>query len=369
MPTDVPRSAPESDPFPYLRWAKAHLDWEAAGHGSTCLGMSGVAPLAAADREALGMPPPPEVGAAAAGLKQALADRYGLTPDHVHLAAGTSHANFVVYLALARGGRVVVEQPAYEALHRLADAVGASLGTLGRDPARGWRLDPADIAASIDERTDLVVLTDLHNPSGARLAEEDLDAVLAAAERHDAYVLVDEVYADFDPQERPSAATRHPRVVVTNSLTKAHGLPDLRAGWILAQPEVIARIDAWDDLVHPSLPPVPMIAAARYVPQARARLEATRALAAARAAQVDAWVATRPEVSWTLPDGGLSGFLFLEGLDGDAVAEALWARESVRIVPGSFFQVPAALRISFGLPEDELARALAAIGRVLEASA
>ncbi len=366
MPTDAPRSAPDSAPFPYLRWAKAHLDWEAAAAGTVCLGMSGVAPLAADDRAALGLPPPPEVGSAIAGLKGALADRYGLGPAHVHLAAGTSHANFIVYLALARGGRIVVEEPAYEALHRLTDAVGATRRSLRRDPGRGWRIDPDSLAAAVDDDTDLIVLTDLHNPSGVRLVDEDLDAVLAAAARHDAHVLVDEVYSDFDPRERPSAVHRDGRVVVTNSLTKVHGLPDLRAGWVLADPAVIARIDAWDDLVHPALPPAPMVPAARYVAQARGRLEATRTRAAARAAQVDAWVATQPRVSWTRPDGGITGFLFLDGFDGDAVAAAAWAREGVRIVPGRYFQVPEALRISFLLPEAELARALDALGRVLE---
>ena len=368
MPTDGPSESPAA-PFPYLRWAKAHLSWEDLDPGAICLGMSGLEPLDAADRAALGLPPPPEVGPAVHGLKAALATRYDVTPDHVHLAAGTSHANFIAYLALAKGGSVAVEEPAYEALHRLTDAVGAARTTFRRQPARGWRLDHASLADAVDDRTDLIVLTDLHNPSGLRLEPEDLDAVVALAERHDAHVLVDEVYADFDPVERPSAVHRSPRVVVTNSLTKVHGLPDLRAGWILGAPEVIERIDAWDDLVHPGLPPDPMVAAARFVPQARDRLADLRSRAAARAAQVDAWVASQPRVSWSLPHGGITGFLFLDGLDGDAVARAAWEQSQVRIVPGRFFQVDEALRVSFLLPEDELARALDGIAQALESVA
>ncbi|MDF1701292.1 MAG: pyridoxal phosphate-dependent aminotransferase [Planctomycetota bacterium] len=354
-----------SAPFPYLRWAKAHLSWEAMTAGAPCLGMSGLEPLDAEARAGLGLSPPPEVGAAIANLKAALATRYALSPAHVHLAAGTSHANFAVYLALARGGRVAVETPGYEALHRLAHAVGADLALFARDPRRAYRVDPDSLAAAVDDRTDLIVLTDLHNPSGVRLAEDDLARALTLAHRHDAHVLVDEVYADFDAQERPSAATRDDRVITTNSLTKAHGLPDLRAGWILGAPEVIARIDAWDDLVHPSLPPGPMVDAAAYVPQAPARLPGLRAEAAARAAQVDDWVQATPRVSWTRPDGGLTGLLHLEGLDGDRVAAAAWADQSVRAVPGRFFQQPEALRISFMLPEAELATALDGLRRTL----
>lgn len=377
MPTDGPSTPPPSPdvapelpgaaPFPYMRFAKAHLSWEDAGAGGIGLGFSGVAPLAAADRAALGLAPPPEVGAATADLKAAIAVHHGVTPDHVHLAAGASHANFIVYLALARGGHVAVETPAYEALHQLAPAVGASCTTFRRVPEADWRLELDGLAAAVDDRTDLVVLTDLHNPSGCRLPVAGLSAAVDLAERHDAHVLVDEVYLAFDPMDRPSAVHRHPRVVVTGSLTKVHGLPDLRAGWVVAQPEVIARIESWDDLVHPALPPGPMRDAAHYLPQSWPRIEATRAQAAARAAQVDAWVATQPCVRWTLPHGGLTGFLLLDGLDGDVVAETAWRKEGVRVVPGSFFQVRAGLRISFLLPEDDLTRALEGLGRAIEA--
>ena len=378
MPSDdVPATGPHAEPlrpvtaaeiaaapFPYLRWAKAHLAWD-----PLCLGMSGLTPIPSGERELLGLSASPEVGDARAGLKEALAARYGMSPENVHPTAGTSHANFITYLTLARGGHVAAETPGYEALHRVTHAVGASLSLFRRDPARDWRIDPGALAAAVSPATSLLVVTDLHNPSGARLHEADLDLLLATAEAVDAHVLVDEVYLDFDAVERPTAALRHPRVVTTNSLTKVHGLPDLRAGWILGAPDVIARIDGWDDLVHPSLPPAPMREAARFVPQARARLAAIRAAAGKRAAQVDAWVEATPGVTWTLPVGGLTGWLRLTHADGDAVAEHAWAHAGVRVVPGSFFQDRRALRISYLLAEAELARALEALARSIEACA
>ncbi|MDA1194291.1 MAG: pyridoxal phosphate-dependent aminotransferase [Planctomycetota bacterium] len=355
------------DPFPYLRWAKAHLSWTPAVPTEISLGMSGVAPLDAETRAALGLAPPPDVGGAYARFAAALVARYGVTTAQIHPAAGTSHANYVTYLALAGGGRIAAEAPAYEALHCLAPAVGATLTTFTRDPARAWRIDPASLARSVADGVDLLVVTDLHNPSGARLHPEDLALLIDAAHAADAYVLVDEVYADFDPEERPSAVHADARVLVTNSLTKVHGLPDLRAGWILGAPAVIRRIDAHDDLVHPALPPAPMADAATYVPQARARLAALRVEAAARAAEVDAWVRSIPDVSWTLPDGGLTGLVRLHGRDGDRVAARAWTDHGVRVVPGSFFQTPDSLRLSFLLPPDQLARALQGLRAAIEA--
>ncbi|MDJ0522553.1 MAG: pyridoxal phosphate-dependent aminotransferase [Planctomycetota bacterium] len=348
-------------PLPYMRWAKRWLMPDPLS-----LGLSGLPPLPADQREELGLSAPSGIGDPWNALKSALAERYGLGPENVLPAAGTSHANFLVYLTLARQGHVVVETPAYEPLPCLAAQLGASVATARRDPERGWRFDPDSLERALRPETALIALTDLHNPTGARLHAEDLELIVEAAERTRAYVLIDEVYADFDPLDRPTSALRSRRIVTTNSLTKAHGLPDLRAGYILGAPSVIRSLDEMNDLVHPSLPPTAMADAARYVPRARALLERTRALAAERTALVDEWVSATDGVRWTPPDGGITGLLcFEEHVDGDEVAARLGDAHGVRAVPGSFFQVPSAVRVSFLLREDDLRRALDAIASVL----
>lgn len=358
MPTD------DAAPFPYMRWAKSHL-----GPSAMNLGLSGLAPLSAEEREELGLAPPSEFGVPESALKSALSERYGLEPDCVHLAAGTSHANFAVYLAFAHGTRVAAEKPAYEALHALAAAVGAKLHTFSRRPQDEGRIDAASLAGAVGPETGLIAVTDLHNPTGMRLTDEDYALLIEAAEAHDATILVDEVYADFDPVPRPTAATRHPRIVTTNSLTKVHGLGDLRAGWILGTPERIHQIELWDDLVHPVLPPGPLLDALAFLPYAGARTEALRERAAQRAEQVDAWVERTPRVEWVRPHGGLTGLVRIVPpgpTDGDVIAQQAHDRLGIRVVPGSFFQVRDALRISFLLGEEVLESALEGLAALLD---
>jgi aspartate/methionine/tyrosine aminotransferase len=293
--------------------------------------------------------------------------------DQVHLTSGSSGANFLVYHTFARGGGIAVETPAYEALHVLAPAVSAQLRTFDRPPGAQYRIDRDALARATSGGVDLIVATDLHNPSGTRLADEDYGLLIAAAEQHDARVLIDEVYLDFDASGRPSAARRHPRIIATNSLTKAHGLGDLRAGWILATPEDIRQLDEQDDLINPAHVISAMQAAADYLPGADAPL--ARTIAEARACQdiVEEWVARTPQAHWVPPDGGLTGFLLLaqdgKPLDGDRVAQRLMEEHGVRIVPGSFFQVRHALRISFLRERHALQAALASLGTVLAAEA
>ncbi len=369
MPSDdAPAAAPRDRtpemfadaPFPYMRWAKANLPMS----DPQSLGLSGVQRPACADVPGL---PAPDAGEPAAELRAALADRYGVTPDGVHLAAGSSGANFLAYLTFARGAHVAAEVPAYQALHALAGVVGAGLSTFERVPENDWRLDPAGLQAALRSNTRLIVVTDLHNPSGKRLHDDDFALLTAAAEEHDAIVLVDEVYLDFDPLDRKSAATRHPRALITNSLTKVHGLSELRAGWLLGDPRYIRTLREMDDLVYPNPPELPCRLAATYLAHADAPLANTRARAAARCERVDAWVSATDGLAWVKPDAGITGFVRLPpGTDDVVLVDRLDREYGVRAVPGTFFQRPGWLRISFLVDEERLEHGLRAVTGALQ---
>jgi aspartate/methionine/tyrosine aminotransferase len=291
-------------------------------------------------------------------LPKALGAWLGLPPEAVYPTLGASHANFLAYLAFARGARVAAETPAYEAFHRLGAAVGAEVHPFRRDPSRGWRVDPADLARAAVPGTRLLAVTDLHNPTGARLHPEDLDLLVSTARRLDALVLVDEVYLDLDPADRPTSARADPRVLVTNSLTKSHGLWDLRAGWIAGDPAC------------PRLAMLPLSQVIAWLPHARARLATVRRRCAELTRVVDAWVRSRDDVSWVRPDAGFTGFVRVgrpgAPLDGDEVAARAVTLGGTRVIPGSFFQHRDWIRLSYYLEDDLLRRALEGLGRALD---
>jgi aspartate/methionine/tyrosine aminotransferase len=350
-----------------MRWAKRHL----TGFSPNNLGMSGLAALTQAD---LPFPPDapywaPEGEYGDPGLRRAIAAHEGVPEDRVFASAGSSLANFLVHLAEARAGRVAVETPAYEALLGLPSTVGAGVATFRRVEERDWRIDPDSLRAAAGPGTRLVVVTDLHNPSGKRLHADDLALLLEVAERRDAAVLVDEVYLDLSLEPARTAALASDRVITTNSLTKAHGLGGLRVGWVLASPERIRRIAGWNDLVCPAHGSPGVALARAYLPQARARLARSKAMLRERLERADAWVRARGDVSWRRPDGGLSGFLRLpEGVRAGPFAERAFEDFGVRVIPGGFFQSDAHVRISYGLPPADLHRALESLGRALDAA-
>src|SRR5206468_5554095 len=98
------------------------------------------------------------------------------------------------------------------------------------------------------DRTRLIILTNLHNPSCALAGEPELRAVGELARQNSARVLIDEVYLDAAVPPRPSAIHLGPEFVCTNSLTKVYGLSGLRCGWIQAGPDLAERMWRLNDL-------------------------------------------------------------------------------------------------------------------------
>ena len=139
----------------YLRWAKRWLDLEPATYN---LASSGMQAATAAD---IGLDPPvalPITGLNAFGhprLCQLLAERYGVGPERIYPAAGTSLANFLAQAALLPdGGEALCEWPVYEPLIRTLEALGARVTRIPRPRAAGFQPDLDAIRRGFERRTD-----------------------------------------------------------------------------------------------------------------------------------------------------------------------------------------------------------------------
>src|SRR4029450_8117051 len=111
-----------------------------------------------------------------------------------------------------------------------------------RKPEDAFRLDIGEIERMLTPKTRLIVLTNLHNPSGVLIEDDVLRELGALAVRHGARVLIDEVYLDSAVPPRRSAAHLGSEFVCTNSLTKVYGLSGLRCGWFLGGPGLARRM-------------------------------------------------------------------------------------------------------------------------------
>src|SRR5690348_16857794 len=238
----------------YMEWAKTQ------SHARCNLATSGVmsVPIAEFPVEMKDLEITAPGGYGYAPLQQRLAKHNDVPEECVVAATGTSMANHLAMAAvLDPGDEVLIEQPVYGPLLDVAEYLGARVTRNRREFEAGFALDLDGLRRLISPKTRLVVLSNLHNPSGALLSAETLRAVGEMAMRARAHVLVDEVYLEmlfgrdmpfsFKIGKTLAADGDNP-FVVTSSLTKVYGLSGLRCGWILASPELAKRMWLLNDL-------------------------------------------------------------------------------------------------------------------------
>jgi aspartate/methionine/tyrosine aminotransferase len=310
-----------------------------------------------------------------ASFLQTIAQRYGVAPECVAPTLGASGAITQILFALARpGDHVIVERPTYEPLHRVPELLGLNVSRLERKFEERWELLPDRLARLLTPKTRAVILSNFHNPSGTTVESKTLAAIGEMAARVGALVLIDEVYLDFDFD--PTGETRAWRpVAVTidngvswSSTTKCFGFSALRTGWVVTRDREAAQaIRLAANYFHVD-PPLASLALATQVMLHARELEqlAARVVAPARAL-VDRWIAEEPRVAWVAPTAGHTGLVRLPDLTADvAFARHLRDAYDTQVVPGTMFEAPGTVRVSFNVPVESLEQALGNFSAALD---
>ncbi len=153
-----------------------------------------------------------------------------------------------------------------------------------------------------------------------------------------------------------------------SSTTKAFGFAALRAGWVVTRDREFAHACRSASNYFHVDPPLAALALATQVLQhadvLNARANAT--IAVARAV-MDRWMAAETRLTWVAPSAGQTGLIRLPALTADVeFARHLLDRYGTRVVPGTMFEAPGTVRVSFNLPSPDLEQALATISAALD---
>lgn len=301
-------------------------------------------------------------------LLEAIGARYGVDPERVTTANGTSGANFLLCAALLEAGdEVLVERPGYDPLLGAARMFGARTIRFDRPFETGFALDPDRVRHAMTPRTKLIVLTSPHNPTGVAADSAALDEVGRIAAGAGAHVLVDEVYRDVTGDTSPPAAARDDVFLTTSSLTKSYGLASLRAGWVIASPALTSRIRRARDVVDGT----GSIVAERLAVLAFQHLDTlylrARAILARNKALANAFLASRPELEWA-PSAGTIVFPRIKGVDDAApFVEAVMRDRNTALGPGHFFDAPPHFRLGYGGDTEKVRAGLVHVAAALDA--
>lgn len=298
-------------------------------------------------------------------LREAIAARYEqLGADDVIVTAGAEEGILLtMHALLAPGDHAMVVTPAYQSLHEVARAAGASVTEVPLDP-RDWSLDPDRVRDAVTARTRVIVVNAPHSPTGSLPSREVAHALVELAEERGIVLFSDEVYRglELDPASRlPAAADRSARAVSLGVMSKAYGLAGLRIGWVATRnATLLRRVAALKDYTSIcNAAPSEVLALVALRAHDRV-LERGMTIVRANLARLDEFFARHADrLSWVRPNAGSVGFPGLRDGDAGAFAEALVRDTGVLLLPGALFGAdPAHFRIGFGRADmpDALAR-------------
>ena len=202
-----------------------------------------LAVLAAIADESLRLYPDPT----AVALRQAAAERFGVTPEQILAGNGSDDCLTILYRTfLDPGDRVAFAWPSYGLYDTLAGLQGAEVTRVPYDrAATTWNL-PAGLA------TTGARLTMVANPDNPASTLAPVATLRHLAERLDGILVVDEAYVDFALGVNPDASflphlAQHPNVVVLRTFSKSYSLAGARLGLMFAAPALIAQMNKVKD--------------------------------------------------------------------------------------------------------------------------
>jgi len=204
-----------------------------------------------------------------------------------------------------------------------------------------FRPDLESLEKLINPRTRALFWATPNNPTGVILDEPELERIAALAQRHELWIVSDEVYAGLAPSGRvPSLAARLPEQVITvSSLSKSHAMTGWRAGWLVGPREVARHAEALAMCMLFGLPGFIQEAAIVALANAAAAERRIRELCQRKCQRLLGALDGIPQLRAVKPQAGM--FMLVDvsatGLNGYQFMRALYEAEGVSVLDGAAF--------------------------------
>ncbi|MEQ1697267.1 MAG: pyridoxal phosphate-dependent aminotransferase [Hyphomicrobiaceae bacterium] len=316
-------------------------------------------------------------------LRQAIAKQSDIAADEVIATQGTALGLFLLAFELARpGDEVVITTPCFPPSRDTLVGTGVTLREARLSFDDGYRVTASAIEPHLSDKTRLVSLASPQNPNGVCTSIGEITAVLEIMRRKSprAYLFVDETYRDAsygNAAPLPSAANLDARVITGASVSKAHGAPGLRTGWLTVRdPELRQRLIVAKMNLVISGSPLDETLAAAILEKRESILAPRRKLLSEGVAITADWVEREARyVEWVKPGAGALCCIRLRTTVFDAAGvNRFWAllpQAELQLGGGTWFgETSSVFRLGFGyLPIKELPKALDALSSVLVESA
>jgi aspartate/methionine/tyrosine aminotransferase len=289
-------------------------------------------------------------------LRKDLSTEIGRDVGEVLITSGVSGGLFLAILATINPGDEAIFLDPYFVMykHLLTLAGGKAVPV---DSYPNFRFHPDRVEAAITSRTKLLILNSPSNPTGVVMTQDEVNAAVALAKKHDLLLISDEIYEPFlysglrtQHLGLPSAAKSYDRTIILRGFSKSHAMTGWRIGYAAGPDAIIAQMTKLQQYTYVCAP-----SPLQYAALAALDIDMSTAVAAYQIKRDITFdtLSTRFEV--TKPQGAV--YIFPKAPTGQTasafVERAIAA--NVLIIPGNVFsERDTHFRISYATTDERL---------------
>ena len=299
--------------------------------------------------------------AGADSLRDAIAEMQGVPVEAVQVVTGASEALVaLMWLAAEPGANVIVPLPGFTTFSALPESLGLETRFYRLRRENGFRIDPDEIKRLADSKTKLILVNSPHNPTGATISDDEMEALHDFAAERGIQLVSDEVYHPIYHERQTKSAARLPHVTVISDLSKAFSIAGVRTGWMIEH-NAQRRQQYWTARSYFTITNTTtgeilseIAIRKRDVVLGRAQETATRNLRV-----LDRFMADHRDVlGWIPPQGGMTAFPWLVSGENERPFCRAATEHGILLAPGDCFDMPSHFRLGFAAAGGNFSKAL-----------
>jgi aspartate/methionine/tyrosine aminotransferase len=298
--------------------------------------------------------------AGAGSLREAIAEMQRVPVEAVQIVTGASEALVaLMWLAAEPGANVIIPLPGFTTFSALPESLGLETRFYRVRRENGFRIDPDEIKRLADSKTKLILVNSPHNPTGATIRDDEMEALHDFAAERGIQLVSDEVYHPIyhgRQRRQMKSAARLPHATVIADLSKAFSIAGVRTGWMIEH-DARRRQQYWTARAYFSISNTTTgeILSEIAIRKRDNVLGKTQEAATRNLKLLERFMAEHRDVlGWIPPQGGMTAFPWLlSGENARAFCQAA-TEHGILLAPGDCFDAPSHFRLGFAAIEDHL---------------